>query len=229
MRRRHFYDKHLQDLIPSEKALGLITLLLLNCVVYWGAMAINSRRELLDITTVFDRWLPFDSRWVVVYLGSYLFWAVNYILLSQGTDWYRVMTAEIVAKLVCGAFFLLIPATNIRPENLGSGIWDRVMGAVYAMDQPTNLFPSIHCLESWICYRALGKRLDVPKWYRDFSAVFAVLVCISTLLTKQHVLADVLAGVFLAEGVLYFSEVCHWGSRAQRCITFLNQRIFHKK
>lgn len=225
---REAYDRHLAGFMPSQKALSLIFVFLLNCVVYWGAMLINKNRALMDINIVLDRALPFDSRWVVIYLGSFLFWIINYILLSQTEDWYRIMTAEVTAKLLCGLIFLLLPSTNVRPEHLGSGIWDALMGAVYAMDEPTNLFPSIHCLESWICYGGLRKRLDIPEWYRDFSGVFAIMVCLSTLFTKQHVVADVFAGVFLAEGVLYLSKKRHWGGRASRWTGAVDRWIFHR-
>lgn len=220
------YDAHISHFMPSQKALSLIFIFLLNCFIYWGAMCINGSRCLMNINTVIDRALPFDSRWVVVYLGSFLFWVINYILLSQTEDWYRVMTAEVTAKLLCGVLFLLLPSTNVRPETLESGIWDSLMKFVYAMDEPTNLFPSIHCLESWICYAGLRKRLDIPEWYRDFSGVFAVLVCLSTLFTKQHVVADVFAGVLLAEGVLYLSEHLRWGKRAKKWTEYFDGLIF---
>ncbi len=225
---RTCYDEHLGSFLPSQKALGLLLVLLLNCVIYWGTMSINMNRQLLNIMTVLDQALPFDSRWVLIYLLSYVFWVVNYILMAQTEDWYRIMTAEVGAKLLCGAFFLLIPSTNIRPENLGESFWDKLMAMVYFMDAPTNLFPSIHCLESWLCFAGLRGRLDIPKWYREASGVFAVLVCFSTLLTKQHVIADMLSGILLAEGVLYLSRTCHWGGRAKRFSLWLDRMICHR-
>ena len=36
-------------------------------------------------------------------------------------------------------------------------------------------------------------------WYRVFCAVFTVLVCLSTLFVKQHVIADVIGGIFFGE------------------------------
>ena len=35
--------------------------------------------------------------------------------------------------------------------------------------------------------------------YKNFSLIFALLVCVSTLVTKQHVIVDVIAGVGFAE------------------------------
>ena len=70
---------------------------------------------------------------------------------------------------------------------------------------PTNLFPSIHCLVSWFC--AIGLRgTRVSTWYKVFSYAFAIAVCISTQLTKQHYIVDVFGGILLAEISLLIGE-----------------------
>ena len=68
---------------------------------------------------------------------------------------------------------------------------------LYSVDAADNLFPSIHCLVSWFCYIGIRGRKEIPVWYQRTSLGIAVLVFISTLLTKQHVLIDVAGGVLL--------------------------------
>lgn len=214
-------------ILPLDRTLGLLCCLLLNCLVYWGAMLLNGEKELLDAATVLDELIPCDSRWVIVYVGAFGFWAVNYILMAQGENWYEIFAADATAKLICGVIFLMIPTTNVRPQ-LGTGFFDCCLRLIYGMDRPTNLFPSIHCLESWICWRGIQNRWDVPGWYRDFSCVFAILVCISTLLTKQHVIADVFGGILLGEGMLYLSHRFHWGKILNCCmkeLAFGNEEV----
>ena len=72
-------------------------------------------------------------------------------------------------------------------------------GFLYSIDQPTNLFPSIHCLVSWFCFIGIKDREDIPKWYKVFSCIFAIMVFVSTQVTKQHYLVDVVGGVLIAE------------------------------
>lgn len=206
---RQRYDRSMGHILPLDRTLGLLCCLLLNCLVYWGAMLLNGEKELLDAATVLDELVPCDSRWVIVYVGAFGFWAVNYILMAQGENWYEIFAADATAKLICGVIFLMIPTTNVRPQ-LGTGFFDCCLRLIYGMDRPTNLFPSIHCLESWICWRGIQNRWDIPGWYRDLSCVFAILVCISTLLTKQHVIADVFGGILLGEGMLYLSQRFSW-------------------
>ena len=104
-----------------------------------------------------------------------------------------------LAKAVCFLLFLLIPTTNVRPEITGKSVWDALMKLLYSIDAADNLFPSIHCLNSWLCWIGVRKNREIPAAYRYFSLVVAVAVCISTLTTKQHVIADVIGGVLLAE------------------------------
>lgn len=54
-------------------------------------------------------------------------------------------------------------------------------------------------LVSWFCYLGIRGRKEIPVWYQRVSAVLAILVFVSTLLTKQHVLVDVAGGILLAE------------------------------
>ena len=64
---------------------------------------------------------------------------------------------------------------------------------------PSNLFPSIHCYVSWMCYRGLKGAREIPVWYQRFSFVFAALIIISTQVLKQHYIVDAVAGVALVE------------------------------
>ena len=53
---------------------------------------------------------------------------------------------------------------------------------------------------------AIRKNREISKQYKIFSVIVAVAVFISTLTTKQHVIFDVIAGVFLAEGSYWFVQ-----------------------
>lgn len=93
----------------------------------------------------------------------------------------------------------MYPTTNTRPEIVGSDIWAQLMRFLYSMDAADNLFPSIHCLVSWLCYIGIRGNKKVPQWIRTTFCICAIAVFISTLTTKQHVIYDVVAGVALVE------------------------------
>lgn len=195
-------------MIPRYAYVPLVIEVLLNSVVYWGAMKLTAGRYHYNMEVALDAVIPVVYWTTVIYFGCYLFWIANYILgVRQGREaMYRLLSADFLAKLVCLVFFLAIPTTNVRPEIVGNGFWARTMRFLYRMDEPSNLFPSIHCLTSWFCFIAVRGQRNVSKKYQIFSCLAAIAVCISTLTTKQHVIADVPAGILLAEGAYRITE-----------------------
>ena len=87
----------------------------------------------------------------------------------------------------------------VRPEIEGTTVFDWLLRLTYFFDAADNLFPSIHCFVSWLCWIGVRGKKEIPKWYRIVSLLMAVFICISTLTVKQHVIADVPAGIALAE------------------------------
>lgn len=190
-----------RPLIPAYGRWPLLLAVVSQCAVFWGAKALTAGWYHYDMTTALDRALPFLPWTSAVYVGAYLFWAANYILAVRlGEDnGFRLLAADLLGKLVCLAAFLLAPATNVRPEIPADAPLGWLLGLVYALDTPEALFPSLHCFNSWLCWTAVRGQKGVPGWYRAFSLAFALAVAASTLTTRQHVLADVAAGLALGE------------------------------
>lgn len=197
----------IQKWIPAYAVIPLLSCLAVNCLVYTGIAPLADSWKHYDFTLAFDRAVPLVPEFVIIYLGCYLFWGINYILIAGlGKEHcYRFVTADIMSRLICCAFFLLLPTTNVRPVLTGGGVWENILQFVYNMDAPTRLFPSIHCLVSWFCYIGIRGQKKVPKWYRVFSCIFALLVCVSTQFTKQHYIIDVFGGIIIAEVTYYIA------------------------
>jgi hypothetical protein len=188
-------------LIPAYARLPLVTALVWNGVVYYGARLLTQSWPHYTLELAIDRWIPFLPWTVSVYYGCYLFWVVNYILAvrREREEGYRFLSADLLAKGVCLLCFLLLPTTNVRPAVEEAGFWNRVVAGLYRADAADNLFPSIHCLTSWFCCIGVRGREDIPRWYRRLSVGMAAAVFVSTLTTKQHLAVDVAGGVLLAE------------------------------
>ena len=225
---REWYRKTIGILIPEYSFFSLLACFLVNCFVYWGSRLIVRGKDHYDFTSKLDKRIPFVKEWVIIYLICYVFWIINYILIArEGKEkWFRFAFADILAKLLCGIFFIIIPTTNIRPMVLGNDIFSGLMRFVYYIDTPSNLFPSIHCLVSWFCFIGIRTSKKVPFWYKVFSCVFAILVFLSTQFTKQHYLIDIVGGILIAE--LCYFIACHTGIylRIKQIFLFANQRIF---
>ncbi|MCR5094999.1 MAG: phosphatase PAP2 family protein [Lachnospiraceae bacterium] len=189
-------------LVPLFLVVPLIFEVTLNMFTYFGSRLVNGSRVHADLTIPADAWFPLIPWTVVIYIGAFALWIINYILAChQDTETaYRLLSADFAAKIVCLLCFMILPTTNVRPEIAGDGFWEMGMQLLYAADAADNLFPSIHCLTSTFCVIAVRENPRIPVWYKVFSLLFAAAICVSTLTTKQHVVVDVIAGVLLAEG-----------------------------
>lgn len=206
---REWYRKSLGNIIPEYGVISVIACFLVNISVYVGAKLIIRGKYHYDLTSYLDDKIPFMKEWVLIYLLCYAFWVANYILISrEGKEkWFRFAFADIVAKIMCGIIFIVLPTTNARPEIIGGDIFSWLMRLVYDIDTPSNLFPSLHCLVSWFCFIGIRKSSKVSLWYKIFSCIFAILVFLSTQFTKQHYLIDIAGGILISE--LCYYVACH--------------------
>ena len=230
-RLRECYDTYLERWIPRYAFFSLIGCFVWNCLIYRLTQDCIEAFDLPlhDLTTAADRQVPFAPAWVSVYVLSYPFWAASYILAARENsrqDWFRFVFADMASRMVCGLIFLLYPTTNARPEITGDGFWDWVMGVIYALDPPLNLFPSIHCLASLMCYLGIRGCRRIAPWYRQCTLLFAVLVFASTQFTKQHYLADILGGIAIGLGCFVLSRHMDGYRIVQRLYGWLDLKLF---
>ena len=190
-----------------EAIIMLMMAFLWKMCMYLGARWIAGSWIHYDLTTAIDGQIPFLPWTVAIYFGCYAFWFINYCLCAaqKSEARNRFFCADILAKTVCFFLFLLIPTTNIRPEVPGNTVWEHLMRFLYRIDAADNLFPSIHCLVSWFCWIGVRRRKEIPFAYRWFSFAAAAAVCLSTLTTRQHVIADVAGGILLAEACYFIA------------------------
>lgn len=193
--------KNVYNYVPKYSIIPLLLCVIINFTVYSGARLFYKDRIFYNMTSYLDDRIPVIPIFVVIYFGSYLFWIVNYILISRinKDQCYSLTIADLSGKLICGIIYLTFPTTNIRPDLTTSGIFVDMIKFLYSVDAANNLFPSIHCLVSWYCFAGLRNCKTIPSWYRYFSLFMAIMICISTVATKQHVIVDIFGGIMLAE------------------------------
>ena len=182
-------------------------------ITYFGTKFINLNRFHHDITTVINIDVPFIPIFFIFYFLAYLQWGIGFILIARENKklCYDFLSGEFIAKAISFAIFLIIPTTMLRPEVAGTGAFDKLVGLLYKIDTPRNLFPSLHCLESWLCFRGALKLKGIRKWYAPLSFIFTLLVFASTILIKQHVPLDIIAGILVGEIGLLISKLTKAG------------------
>ncbi|MCR4962551.1 MAG: phosphatidic acid phosphatase [Firmicutes bacterium] len=182
-------------------ALLLIAAAVINFLVYYGGKWVARDFPYFSMKLPLDDAIPMLSWTIVIYLGGYFFWIANYYLsIKNDTSGYdRFFIAHCIGELVCLLIFILIPTAMVRPEIIGTSLFERILHFTYSMDSADTLFPSIHCFLSWLSWIGVRNSPAIPGWYRKSSLLLAIAVCLSTLTVKQHVAADCVAGIVLAE------------------------------
>lgn len=195
------YVKKLYNLIPGYGWIMLICFLSFNMLTYYGSRLIIEDAYKHDLTTYLDTIIPLRTEWIIIYVLSYLQWAVGLILAARERKGlcYRVLGGELIAKFFCLLCFVFFPVTIARPEIVGDAPWDYLTRLIYSIDTPDCLFPSLHCLESYICFRAATLSEKMPRWYAWVMGIFTLLVFASTVLVKQHFVVDIFAGIAVGE------------------------------
>lgn len=200
--------ERMERIVPAYAWIPLLFLVIINLLAYYGSRLFTMGAVHHSLALPLDDEIPFCPAFIAFYILAYAQWILGFILIAREgrTHCYRVLAGEMIAKLMCMVLFIALPTRTERPPVEGSGIFEVLVRIIYATDAPVNLFPSIHCLDSWICFRgAMGMR-KVPRWYAPSMLALTLLVFASTVLVKQHVLVDILAAVLVGEAGLLLSK-----------------------
>ena len=210
--------KKLANVIPKYSILPLAAVLIANILAYYVTRLFTGGLTHVDMTTAVDRAIPFVPAFSAIYVLAYLQWIVGFILIAREEKEFsfRVLSGEIIAKLICAVLFLVIPTTMVRADITGNGFFSETVRLLYRIDTPDNLFPSLHCLESWLCFRAAMKMKKTGRAYTYCSLVFTLLVFASTVFIKQHVVVDIIAGVLVCEIGQLVAEKANTGRLFER-------------
>ena len=155
----------------------------------------------LDLGTSLDRRLPFVPHMAPVYFSTYLFVLQPFILLAEAKEFYWMVTSFVSISLLAGLIHATVPSRIRRVENLDAhGLPGKLLGLFQRVCKPHGNFPSMHVA------------LSVPVVGASFmgggplvgtvALGWAVLIALSTLLTKQHYILDVLSGM-LGGGLVF--------------------------
>lgn len=224
-------NKKIFGLVPLYGLVPLIMTPAFNMLIYFGTKPITDLMKPHDITMKIDSYIPQVQWWMLIYVLAYVTWIVGFIILAREDreTCFEIFVGENIAKVICFIVFLTFPTTMQPPVLQGSGFIRFLSDIVYTADNsyvnPSHLLPSIHCLESWVLFRASLRSKVFGRGYVVYSFIAAVLVCASTVLVKQHVLIDVVTGILVVEFGLFMSKKFHLG----RFYYKLEEKLFGQK
>ncbi len=185
----------------SYAAAPLLCICIMHAIVWLGTKAFADFSRAWDVTLGIDALIPLRPEWIVIYIATFLFWLTGLYLISLQDEerCCHYAAGVIFAELICGFIFIAFPSCIQRPEIEPDGVFTWMLSIIYALDTPTNCFPSMHCLLSYLVFRQALCSPDAKTGFKVFCGVFTLLVFLSTLFVKQHVVADVIGGLVFGE------------------------------
>ena len=148
---------------------------------------------------IIDDWLPFTEAFIIPYVFWYVLIVISlgYFLLYDVDSFRKLQTYIIVTQVIAMACYILYPTRqDLRPEVFArDNVFTQIIGFLYSFDTNTGVCPSLHVAYSLGIASTWLRRKGTALWWKVFVVTAVVLICLSTMLIKQHSAVDVLAAL----------------------------------
>ncbi len=164
-------------------------------------------REPTTLFTPLDYMIPFSSFFTIFYIFTFypfIIFTIAYFAFIKPERFNKIFLSFLLIYIVAYTTYVIFPVIMIRPATLPGDFLSRVMGIVYKSDTPLNCFPSLHAANSTFTAYWLSK--EKPR-YKYLFWLIAILIIISTLFVRQHVIADEIYGFVLAYLAVIFVDL----------------------
>lgn len=156
-----------------------------------------------------DRVIPFSGKAVWIYMSVYLLMPIGPFLMTRRRQIIRYAAGLMLIGALADLVFIVRPTWCPRPGVSGTSAAYQMLIAV---DNPFNAFPSLHAafaVYSALCAGLVLRELRSHALWRSALWLWAFLILFATLATKQHMMADIVAGSVLAV-VVYVCVFDQW-------------------
>jgi membrane-associated phospholipid phosphatase len=157
---------------------------------------LNHGPNRIFLETPLDRALPVVPIFAIPYLSLIPYIAVSILafLFIRARVYRSAAMTMIIVWFISYACYFFLQSDVARPAITGTDPFSAMVRSIYAGDRPYNDFPSLHTSLSTII-AIHWWRIDRPIGIA--ATVWTALIVASTVLIKQHYLADVVAGLVL--------------------------------
>jgi membrane-associated phospholipid phosphatase len=178
-------------------ALFCIALAVADYVASLGYDYLNHGPYRMFLRSPIDQALPVVPLFVVPYvsLQPFIYASLVIFLLFRTRVFQSAVLSMVATFLVSYLFFAFLQTYVDRPVLSGGDVFTKMVRDVYAGDHPFNDFPSLHVSTSTIIaihWWRFSRRFTWPL------IVWAALIAMSTVMVRQHYVADIAGGLVLA-------------------------------
>ena len=150
-----------------------------------------------------DQYIPFNEYFVIPYVLWFAFIALGFMFFAfkDRENFNRVCFYMFWGMGICLLIYLVFPSQqNLRVELSNTNIFQTMVSYIYSVDTPTNVCPSIHAYNSIMMCIALykSKKFKKHKVWMGATAILSFMICLSTVMIKQHAIVDVICAIVLS-------------------------------
>lgn len=175
----------------TEKAFISGVLLAITVSVFFAGGARTTHVRATWLVTRWDTFIPLVPAAVWPYVSWYV--APWLLLAAPRREFRRAASAIALAFIICACCYFAFPVSIERPTVVGGAVSERLLNFVYKYDPPWNIFPSFHAaMCAILCMPTFGGVV-----VRKIMPVWMSAICVACVLTKQHNLLDIVAGVIV--------------------------------
>ena len=143
-----------------------------------------------------DHAMPLTPAWIAVYASLYMCAFLLPLVVVRGNELFRqTLKAFLFVMLISYVGFWFYPTVAPRVEKTTvDGFAEWTLQLFYDIDQPYGCFPSLHVAYSFVGALASFR---MHRGVGMAAALWAALIGVSTVYTKQHFVVDAIAGAAL--------------------------------
>ncbi|MDF2504665.1 phosphatase PAP2 family protein [Clostridium sp.] len=175
----------------------MVPILILN--ICYGLLN-SSVRGTSSLATSIDRSIPFIKEFIVPYVVWYPLVPLVFFYICTKD---KLTYCKLLISLVCGLLisyltFYFFQTTITRPILVGNDVFTGILKILYRADNPFNCFPSIHVMTCFFMIEGIWKCKNRNIILSIVVTILNVVIILSTLFIKQHVILDGVYGIIIA-------------------------------
>ncbi len=185
----------MDEVLSLPFRLAILALTLLGWLVIY--FPVNRRHvapdQRLDLSTALDQKIPYAPQFAPLYFSTYLFVVQPFFILTQARQFYWMVASFVSISLLANLIHAILPSKIERVEQVQmSGLSGWMLALFQKTCKPYGNFPSMHV---GLSVPVVGANFMVGgPFIGSITLIWAVMIALSTLYTKQHYILDVLAG-----------------------------------
>ncbi|MDD6879235.1 MAG: phosphatase PAP2 family protein [bacterium] len=186
----------------KKQILSIILIILFQTITYFFVKFSPIKVNIIG-SSINDK-IPFISYFIYPYISWYLMlFLIPFILSIRDDKKFNIyLKTTFVCICVATIIYFLYPTAIIRDGIETHTFTDKIVNVIYLLDTPNvNCFPSMHCIISFIFIFVTIRNGNLSRSFRVITFFWSLLVILSTMFVKQHIILDVVSAFVLSFAV----------------------------